>query len=212
MDTTVFETYLFGKAQKGDIVMVEYPSVYPVEEFSWGLLIPMLVDRGVVVIGDFFGVGDLMFRNYIRRISGREYSRIIEIIKKIKVVKVGPGSASYGEVIEEVVPVYDSHSFLKNYHMVVNRMANCPAKPDYVLTFGLAQYIRFGGDEAMKAILTSISTIPMEDWIGIHFVNVDILSPEHLAMLEEVSSIVFYISKEGLIIKKEGEAFATGGG
>ncbi|NJD98337.1 biotin synthase [Thermococcus sp. LS1] len=212
MDTSVFEKHLFGKANRGDMILVEYPSTYPIEEFSWSFLIPALVERGGVVIGDFFGIGDLMFRNYTRKVSGKEYSKIIELIKEIKIVKIGPGSASYGEVIEEVVPAYDSHSFLKNYHTVVNRMTHCPTKPEYFVTFGLAHYVHFGGDEAVKAILTGISTIPLEEWVGIHFINVDILSREHVAMLEEMASMVFYISKDGLIVKKGGEAFDSGGG
>ncbi|ASJ13082.1 MULTISPECIES: DUF257 family protein [Thermococcus] len=212
METSVFEKYLFGRAERGDTVLIEYPPTYPLGKFSWGFLIPSLIERGGVVIGDFFGIGDLLFRNYIRRVSGKEYSDIIELIKKIKVVKIGPGSASYGEVIEEVVPVYDSHSFLKNYHTVVNRMTHSPTKPEYFVTFGLSHYVHFGGDEAMKAIMTGISTIPMEDWVGIHFLNVDVLSRVHLAMLEEMASIVFQLSDEEVIVKKGGEAFDSGGG
>ncbi len=211
METSVLEKYLFGRTERGDTVLIEYPPTYPLEEFSWGFLIPSLIERGEVVIGDFFGVGDLLFRNYIRRVSGRKYSDIIELIKKIKVVKIGPGSASYGEVIEEVVPVYDSHSFLKNYHTVINRMTHSPTKPEYFVTFGLSHYVHFGGDEAMKAIMTGISTIPMEDWVGIHFLNVDVLSRAHLAMLEEMASIVFQLSKEEVIVKKGGEALDSGG-
>ncbi len=211
METSVFEEYLFGRAERGDLILVEYSPTYPVGEFFWGFLVPRLIERGGVVIGDFFGIGDMIFRNYTRKISGKEYSSLIELIKEIKVVKIGPGSASYGEVLEEITPTYESHGFLKNYHTIINRMTHSPAKPEYFVTFGLANYLNFGGKAAMKALLTSISTIPMEDWVGIHFINVDVLEKDQLAMLEEIASIVFYVSSEGVTVKKGGDVFDSGG-
>ncbi|NJE04427.1 DUF257 family protein [Thermococcus sp. MV11] len=212
MDTPIFEKYLLGRASRGDTILIEYKPSYPVEDFSWGILLPALAGRYGVVVADFFGVGDVLFRNYARRISGREYSRVIELIKRIKVVKIGPGSASYGEVIEEVVPAYDPQTFLKNYHAVIGKMSRSPVKPEYFVTFGLSHYIHFGGDEAVKSILTGISTIPMEDWVGIHFINKDVLRKEHLAMLEEIASMVFQVSEEGLKVRKEGGTIDTGRG
>lgn len=202
MDTSVFEEHLFGRAERGDTVLIEYSPTYPLGKFLWSFLMPRLIERGSVVIGDFFGIGDIIFRNYIRGISGKEYSGVIELIKEIKIVKIGPGSASYGEVIEEITPTYDSHGFLKNYHTIINRMAHSPTKPGYFITFGLAHYLNFGKDNAVKALLTSISTLPMEDWVGIHFINVDVLEEYQLAMLEEVASMVFYLTEDGIIVKK----------
>ncbi|NJE29732.1 biotin synthase [Thermococcus sp. 18S1] len=212
MDTLIFEKYLFGKANRGDVILIEYDPTYPVEEFSWGVLIPALLERDGVVVADFFGIGGILFRNYTRKVTGKEYSGVIELIKKIKVVKIGPGSTSYGDVIGEVVPAYDSHTFLKNYYTIVSRISHSPTKPEYFVTFGLGHYIHFGRDEAIKAILTGISTIPLEDWVGIHFINAGVLRSEHLAMLEEIASMVFHISRDGLKVKKEGGAVDQGRG
>ncbi|NJE05225.1 biotin synthase [Thermococcus sp. M36] len=207
----LFDEYLFGKINRGDIVLIEYPSLYPIEEFSWGFVIPLVTERDGAAVGDFFGVGNILFKNYVRRLSGKKYRELIEMIKRIKVVKIGPGSISYGEVIEEVVPTYSVQSFLKNYYSVINRIGHLPTKPGYFLTFGLGHYIHFGGSDAMKAILTGLSTIPMEEWATIHFINEDLISREHLAMLEEISSVVFYVSNEGLTVKKGGDAIDSGG-
>ncbi|ASI98940.1 DUF257 family protein [Thermococcus celer] len=211
MEIPILEKYLLGGAEGGDMVLIEYTSTYPLEEFSWGFLIPRLVKRGEIAIGDFFGVGDLLFRNYIRGAPVKAYSRVLELIKRIKIVKIGPGSASYGEVIDEVVPSYNPQDFLKNYHAIVNRMIHSPTKPEYFVTFGLAHYIRFGGDGAIKALITGISTIPMEDWASVHLINVDVLERAHLAMLEEIASMVFGLSKDGVTVKKGREAFDSGG-
>ncbi|ASJ07864.1 biotin synthase [Thermococcus siculi] len=212
MDVPTLKKYILGKANRGDTVLIEYDPTYPVEEFSWGFLIPVLLDRDGLVVADFFGVGNLLFRNYLRKVSGREYSKAIEFIKKIKVVKIGPGSASYGEVVEEITPSYEAHAFLKNYHTIITRMSRLPTKPEYFVTFGLGHYIHFGRDEAIRALLTAVSTIPMEDWVGIHFINEGVMKRERLAMLEEISSMVFHISRDGLKVKKEGGAIDQGGG
>ncbi len=212
MDVPTLKKYILGKANRGDTVLIEYEPTYPVEEFSWGFLIPALLDRDGVVVADFFGVGDLLFRNYIRRVSGREYSRTIELMRKIKVVKIGPGSASYGGVVEEITPSYEPHALLKNYHTIISRMSRLPSKPEYFVTFGLGHYIHFGGDDAIRSLITAVSTIPMEDWVGIHFINEGVMRREHLAMMEEISSMVFHVSGNGLKVKKEGGSIDQGGG
>ncbi|ASJ05886.1 DUF257 family protein [Thermococcus pacificus] len=211
MDTSTLKKYLLGKANRGDSVLIEYESTYPVEGFSWGFLIPALLERNGVVVADFFGVGDLLFRNYIRRVSGREYSRTIELMRNIKVVKIGPGSASYGGVFEEITPTYEPSTFLKNYHTIISKMSRLPSKPEYVVTFGLGHYIHFGDDDAIRSLITAVSTIPTEDWVGVHFINEGVMRREHLAMLEGISSMVFHVSERGLKVKKEGESIDQGG-
>ena len=204
MDIPLFEKHLFGKANRGDSILIEYSPTYPVEEFSWGVIIPAIAERDEVVVADFFGIGGILFRNYTRRVTGKDYPGVIELIKKIKVIKIGPSSASYGDVIDEIVPSHDSHTFLKNYYAIVSKISHSPTKPEYFVTFGLGHYIYFGGDKAIKAILAAVSTIPMEDWVGIHFINTGVLRSEHLAMLEEAASMVFHMSNSGIKVKKEG--------
>ena len=211
MDSYDLRDHLLGGANRGDIVIVEYEPYYPVEDFSWGLLMPALVESGTVVV-DFFGVGNLLLRNYARRVSGRGYSRLIGLMKRIKVVKVGPGSASYGELLLEITPAYEPGPFLKNYHLIISRVSRLPSKPEYFITFGLGHYLHFGGDEAIKSILTGISTIPMEDWVGIHFVNEAVIRREHLAVLEEIASAVFRVSRDGITVLKEGGVVDSGRG
>jgi len=211
MDVPTLKKYLLGKVNRGDTVLIEYEPTYPIEEFSWGFLMPALLDRDGLVVADFFGVGDLLFRNYIRRISGKEYSRTIELMKRIKVVKIGPGSAGYGEVVEEITPSYEPPAFLKNYHTIISRMSRLPTKPEYFVTFGLGHYIHFGGDAAIRSLITAVSTIPMEDWVGVHFINEGVMRRERLAMLEEIASIIFQLSKDGFRVRKGGGTVDQGG-
>ncbi|WP_297421476.1 DUF257 family protein [Thermococcus sp.] len=210
MDVYALCRYLLGKANRGDTVIVEYEPYYPVEDFSWGLLMPLLVETDSVVVADFFGVGNLLLRNYARRVSGKEYSRLIGLVKSIKVVKVGPGLASYGELLMDISPSYEPGSFLKNYHTIISRVSRLPTKPEYLVTFGLGHYVHFGGDNAVKSLLTGVSTIPLEDWVGIHFVNEAVVRREHLAILEEMASMVFRLSSDGITILKGGGAIDNG--
>ncbi len=212
MDVYALCRYLLGKANRGDTVIAEYEPYYPVEDFSWGLLMPSLVETDSVVVADFFGVGNLLLRNYARRVSGKEYSRLIGLMKSIKVVKVGPGLASYGELLMDISPSYEPGSFLKNYHTIISRVSRLPTKPEYLVTFGLGHYVHFGGDNAVKSLLTGVSTIPLEDWVGIHFVNEAVVRREHLAILEEMASMVFRLSSDGITILKGGGAIDNGRG
>ncbi|ASJ10013.1 biotin synthase [Thermococcus sp. P6] len=207
MRTSLLENCLFEKIRRGDNVIIEYGSSYPVEMFSWGFLVPALVERNGITVVDFFGVGSILFRNYVRKVSGSEYSRIIEFLKKIKVIKVGPGTVGYGEVIDERIPVYDPQTFLREYYAIVNRITRFPMKPGYLVTFGLSHYVHFGGDKAVKSLITGLTTIPMEDWVSVHLLNVDVLEPTHLAMLEEMAPVVFQLSDEGVTLKKGCDTF-----
>ncbi len=211
MDVSSFGTYLLGKARRGDVIILEYPPTYSLERFSWGFLIPALMDRGKVVVVDFFGIGDITFRSYVRGIGGGEYSKILELIKELKVIKVGPGGGSYGEIIDEIVPTYEPQSALKSYHGVINRLVNSPTKPDYMVTFGLAMYLHFGGEGAIRSLLAGLSTLPVEDWAWVHLVNRETLPKEKIAIIEEVSSMVFELSGDGVTVKKGGEELAADG-
>ncbi len=201
---SIVEELILGKVIRGDWVLLEYDPVYPMEGFAWGILMPALLERGNVVVADFFGVGDLLFRNYLRRVTGEEYSRAVDLFGRIRVFKIGPGMASYGEIVEEITPSYDPGAFLRNYHTIVSRMSRLPMKPDYFVTFGLGHYIHFGRDEALKSLLTAISTIPMEDWVGIHFVNTGVLDGHALSVIEGVTPFVIHLSTEGIRLRKEG--------
>ncbi|WP_297476946.1 DUF257 family protein [Thermococcus sp.] len=188
----------------GEFLLIEYEPTFNVEDFSWGLLMPALLKEGPTVVADFFGVGAITFRNYTRRASGEEYSRIIDLTKGIKVIKVGPGSASYGELIEELAPAYEAQTFLRNYHSLIGRVSRLPVKPRYLVTFGLGHYVHFGGDAAILAILTAVSTLPVEDLLSVHLINRDVIRRDHLAILEGLASAVFELSSEGVKIRKGG--------
>ncbi len=211
VDVPSFGTYLLGKVKRGSVILVEYSPTYQMERFSWGFLLPILMERGEVVVVDFFGVGDIMFRNYIRGIGGREYSKILELIKSLKIIKVGPGSCSYGGIIDEIVPTYDPQSALRSYYSMINKLVNSPTKPDYMVTFGLAMYLHFGGEGAIRSLLTWVTTLPVEDWAWVHLVNKGVLSEENLAILEELSSMVFQPSHGEVTVKKGGEGLAADG-
>ncbi len=203
---------ILGKINRGDIMLIEYSSLYQIEKLAWGSIIPSLVQDSTLVVWDFFGVGNLLFKNYIRRcVKPIESVRLVEVLKKIKVVKIGPGTISYGEVIEEISPSYKSQEFIKNYYSTIQRMERLPLKPTHLVTFGISSYIAFGGEETIKNILMGLSTIPMEDWVTINFVNVDTIKRNHLAMLEEIATDVVFVSSEGIIVRKGGDAIDSRG-
>ncbi|WP_457742847.1 DUF257 family protein [Thermococcus sp.] len=205
MDVSLFERYLLGKAAQGDTVLIEYSSLYPVETVAWGEVIPLLIRSGGLVVCDFFGIGDMLFRKHLRRLPGKKYSEFVELIKDVRVIKVGPGAGTYGETIDELVPTYDPHTFLRNYHAVMSKISRLPEKPKFFITFGLGHYVHFNPDDALKSILTGVGNIPMEDLISVHFVNGDILKSTNLAILEEIATFVMKLSRSGLIVLKESD-------
>jgi len=202
MVTSSLEEYLLGEVERGEIILVEYSSRVPIEEFAWEVIAPSLVGRGEVVVVDFLGVGSLLFRNYERKAPGREYTKLLELIKRLKVVQIGPSTSNYGEVVETLVPSEDPKGFLKNYHTLVNRITKLPSKPDYMIVFGFAEHVYFGGDSVLRNLLTALATIPLEDWTVVAFINFEILKPEQVAILEEISSAAFRITKDGIEIRK----------
>ncbi|WP_297507947.1 DUF257 family protein [Thermococcus sp.] len=198
------EKLLLGEALRGDVVIIEYSSLTPVERTAWGKLVPLLKANGNLVITDFFGIGDTLFRKYLRRLPGKAYSEFVELIKDIKVIKIGPGATTYGEILDEMVPTYDPHIFLKNYHAIMSRISRLPQKPKFLLSFGLSHYARFNPDGALKSIITAVTNIPMEDLIGVHLVNKDILTRENLAVFEEIATFVLDVSDTQVLILKDG--------
>jgi len=173
----------------GDALLVEYSSREPIEMVAWGQILPAIGEEGVVVV-DLFGVGELLLRKFMRR---GDYSRVLELIGNVHVIKVGPGIVTYGEVLEDIVLSYDPHTFLRSYHSIMSKVSRLPKKPRYLVSFGLAQYIHFNPKEALKAILTAVGTIPAEDLIIINFVNADVIERAHLAILEELSTEVLEV-------------------
>ncbi len=196
------EEYLLGEVDKGEIILIEHSSRVPIEDLSWSVLMPSLTSRGGVVVLDFFGVGSLLFRNYERKAPGKDYKRLLETMKGLKVVQIGPSVVNYGEVLETIVPSEDSRNFLKNYHAVISRISKLPRKPKYMVVFGFGEYIYFGGDTILKNLLTALATIPLDDWAVLAFINVDVLKKEQLALLESISSAAFHITKGGIEIRK----------
>jgi len=187
--------------EKGDIVIVEYHPDSKSDRVIWEFILQSLATRGSVVVGDFYGVGDVSFRSYIRAIGGEEYGRIMELIKNIRIIKIMSGAATYGEVIEEINPSYTASSFLLSYHSIINKLLSS-AKPEYLLTFGVAQYVRFGGMNALEGLVSATGAIPIEDWTTIHFINVDALKKEELAVVEDMASKIVEITKERITGKK----------
>jgi len=185
--------FLKGQVRGGDIVLIEYPSAYPFEDLVWGKIIPEISH---VVIDDFFGIGDLSFRNYIRKISPKEYRKIIEITKHIKIIKIGPGRASYGSIVDEIPLTYEMSEFMKNYYDAIRKALVESIKPLYFLSFGLAEYFYFGKERALQAILFSRSNLPVEDWTSIYLINKDLVEKPQLAILEDISAWILDINQE----------------
>lgn len=197
MEGSQLEEFLKRKIREGDIVLIEYPSRYPVEELVWGKIIPQLSYSNQIIIDDFFGIGDLTFRSYIRTVPPKEYKELIEIVKNLKVIKIGPGMGSYGTIIDEVPLTYEVPEFMKNYYDAIRKASSGAIKPVYFITFGLAEYLYFGKEKGLQVILFSRSNLPVEDWISIYFINKDAIQKEVLAILEEISPWIVDVVEEG---------------
>ncbi|WP_461866453.1 DUF257 family protein [Thermococcus sp.] len=205
MEIKSLRDYLLREIWRGGIVLVEYPSNYPIEDFVWGTLLPTISEQEIIV-DDFLGIGDLTFRNYLRKESGKGYKTVLDTIKNIKIIKIGPGRGSYGNVINEIPLTYDTQEFMDRYYNCLKRLVVEFGKPAYFLTFGLAEYLYFGGEKAIRTILTLQSVLPIEDWTSIYFINKDLIDRNHLAILEEISSSVLEIlwkeKRHDVIIRK----------
>ena len=200
----IIEELLLGKAMRGDVVIMEYSPRIPIERTAWGKVVPLLKANGNLVIVDFFGIGDALFRKYLRRLPGKDYSEFVEMVRDIGVIKVGPGATTYGEILDEFVPTYDPHIFLKSYYAVMSRITRLPQKPKYIVSFGLSHYVYFNPEGAVKSLTTAITNLPIEDMIGVHFLNTDVISRGELAIIEEAATFVLEISGEGFSVLKDG--------
>lgn len=202
MEVNSLTEFLKIHATPGDFILIEYPSLYPLETLIWGELIPS-ISGSEILIDDFFGVGDLLFRDYLRKSSPEKYKSLMESTKKIRAIRIGPGRTSYASVVEEMPVTYEISEFMRNYYNALMKLFSPSTKVEYSITLGISQYIYFGRDKALRAILFTRSTLPFEDWTSIYFVNNDILDKQQIAVLRELASNSVRIQKEGTLYKLE---------
>lgn len=190
--------------QPGDRVLIEYTSDVPISKVMWENIIRHILDNETVIVFDFYGVGDIMFRNYLRSVVGREYKKLIGSKRNVYIFKIGPGGASYGEVVGQEKVYVDTENFLKAYYSMVHHALSLPRKPRYAVVFGLSEYLYFTGSSGLFNILNVISTIPIEDWVTVAPLNVDAIDPKQKALIEEISSWVIRAGEGGFEILKGG--------
>ncbi|ASJ03249.1 hypothetical protein A3L09_08275 [Thermococcus profundus] len=198
--------------QPGDRVLVEYTPDIGLGDFEWKEMVRAFVKDGTVVAFDFYGIGDLLFRNYIRSLGWKDYKDLIEAKKNIYVFKFGPGGASYGQLMGEEKIHSDTESFLRSYYSTIRRALNLPRKPKYSFILGLAEYLYFSGKDGLYNFLHATSTIPLEDWVTFIFLNVGAIGDPERAILEEISSWVLAFRKNGIEVIKGGRESAHQGG
>lgn len=194
--------------QPGDRVLVEYTPDITLRDLEWKEIMRSFVKDGTVIVFDFYGIGDIMFRNYLRTLAGRDYRGLIEAKRNIHVFKFGPGGASYGQLAAEEKVYSDTESFLRSYYSMIRRTLNLPQKPKYSFIFGLAEYLYFTGKSGLYNILHATSTIPLEDWVTFVFLNTEAVGHFERAILEEISSWVLVLKKEGVEVIKGGSGSA----
>ncbi len=185
----------------GDRILIEYPPEIRVEDMIWDSLMPFLTSKGSVAVVDFHGIGDIMFRNYLRHHVDMKYRELMRMKKRTKVFKIGAGTASYGEIVMEGKLSSNEEEFIKTYYRIVREMKILPLKPVAVLVFGIAEQIYLRGPGYLGPLLSAIGTIPIEDWPVVYFVNRGILEEKEVAFLEGLSSWIFKIGEEIEIIK-----------
>ncbi|EEB74935.1 DUF257 family protein [Thermococcus sp. AM4] len=190
--------------QPGDRVLVEYTSNVPISRILWQSITRHILDDETVIIFDFYGIGDITFRNYLRSAVGEEYKKLIESKKSVYIFKIGPGGASYGETVGQEKVYTDAESFLKAYYSMIHRALSLPRKPRYAVVFGLSEYLYFTGASGLFNLLNVVSTIPIEDWVTVVPLNIDAIDERQRAILEEISSWVIRITEEGCRIIKGG--------
>ncbi|AFK23353.1 DUF257 family protein [Pyrococcus sp. ST04] len=203
MERNLIGKMILDEIKNGDVAIIEYPSTFPVHELLWDNLILNFIEEFEVVIDDFFGIGDIMFRTYIRRVSPEKYKMIMEnVVGNVKAVKIGPGKVSYSEVIEEIPLTYDLSEFIKLYYPGIREILAKSSKKVIFLTVGLAEYLYFGREKALETIILSRSVLPIEDWTSVYLLNIDLAPEKSVAALEEISPLVIYVSNKGILVKK----------
>lgn len=181
------------KMKSGDSLLIEYPGGYPIEDLLWGKVMPAILQKGMVLVDDFFGVGDIMFRNYVRKLSPSEYKKLLRGIRNIRVIKIGPGQASYGKTLVQVPLTYDSEAFLDSYYGAIRKSLRSQDKPLYFVSIGISEYIYFGKEKALQTLLVARSSLPIEDWSSVYFLNTDLVNGSALALMEELSAWVLEV-------------------
>ncbi|AAL82019.1 biotin synthase [Pyrococcus furiosus DSM 3638] len=203
MNLRVLGKILLDEMRNGDVAIVEYSSSSPIHRLVWGEIILKYVDRYEFVIDDFFGIGDVMFRTYLRRISSPdEYTKIMEKTKNIKAIKIGPGKISYASKVEELPLTYNLSEFIKLYYPIIRDILAKSSKRVFFITLGLSQYLYLGEAKALETILLSRSVLPIEDWTSIYFLNTDVAPEKAVAALEEISPIVIQVRNNEILVKK----------
>ncbi|ASJ16114.1 biotin synthase [Thermococcus chitonophagus] len=203
MERNIIAKMIMDEIKNGDVAIIEYPSTFPVHDLLWDSLVMNFIREFEVVIDDFFGIGDVLFRTYIRRISHDRYREVMEkVVGKVKAVKIGPGKISYSEIVEEIPLTYDLSEFIKLYYPGIREILAKSSKRVIFITVGLAEYLHFGGEKALETILLSRSVLPIEDWTSIYLINLDLAPEKSVAALEEISPLVIYTSNKGVLVKK----------
>lgn len=169
----------------GDIVLIKYFFNVFVEKIVWGEIIFFIYDYGIVLI-DFWGIGDIFMRKFVK-ISGVEYMKIFDVIREIKIIKIGFGVVLYGEVFEDIVFMYELQNFLRNYYFIFSRIFRFFWKFKYVVVFGFFYYIYFNFEKVLKLILIVVGIILVGDFVIISFVNISILNEVYIGIFEEFS-------------------------
>lgn len=196
---------LLASLQPRDKLLLEYRSLEMIEDFIWGRLIPELIEESTVLVVDVYGVGDVLFRNHIRKAKISEYKPLIQAKKRIYVFKLGPGNPSYGNIVGEDKLRLNPDDFLKEYHWMIRKVLNLPEKPKFLAVFGISEFLLFHGKNALKNIIHTASALPVEEWVTIIPLNVSAVQDEFIAVLEEFSTHVALLEGGELKLLKGGQ-------
>jgi len=201
---------LLALLQPGDRVIIEYEPLADGEGVIWGSIISAMLNEGDITVIDIYGVGDIMFRNYVRLAAGKEYRKFIEGKKHIHVFKVGPGNPSYGEVLGEEKVYSGTENFMKAYYWMMRRALRVPRRPRYLVIFGISEYLHFTGDSGLYNLLYVTSSLPVEDFVTIVPLNIRAIDPKVLAVVENVASHVISLTDGSLRMLKGGSEVGDG--
>ncbi|NJF24356.1 hypothetical protein [Thermococcus sp. Bubb.Bath] len=201
---------LLALLQPGDRVIIEYEPLSDGERVIWGEIISAMIQEGDIAVIDIYGVGDIMFRNYVRLAPSRKYRKFIEGKKHIHVFKVGPGNPSYGEIIGEEKVYSRTENFMKAYYWMMRRALSVPRRPRYLVIFGISEYLHFTGDSGLYNLLYVISSLPVEDFVTIVPLDIKAVDPKVLAVVENMASHVISLTDGSLRVLKGGSGVEDG--